>query len=97
MVERFIRSCDTCQRTKSVYKKQSLQPITSPDQPWQLIGTDFVTHLLLTDRHYDSLLEVTDYFTKQMRLTPTTQTASAKTVARQFLYNIFKHHGIPTK
>lgn len=96
-IETFVQACNTCQRMKSTNQKPTglLKPIPIPSQPWLQIGMDFITHLPKTQRSYDSLLVVTDYYSKRMRLIPTRQTNTAKEITRQFFDNIFKHHGIP--
>lgn len=46
----YVQSCDTCQRMKYDGENIGLiQPLTVPDQIWESVSFDFVTHLLLTD------------------------------------------------
>ncbi|CAI7933648.1 unnamed protein product, partial [Closterium sp. NIES-54] len=44
-VQKFVTSCDTCQRMKSSKQKKAglLQPLPVPEQPWQVVSLDFIT------------------------------------------------------
>ncbi|GJP74691.1 hypothetical protein CLOP_g5239 [Closterium sp. NIES-67] len=44
-VQKFVTSCDTCQRMKSSKQKNAglLQPLPVPEQPWQVVSLDFIT------------------------------------------------------
>ncbi|GJP56376.1 hypothetical protein CLOM_g15431 [Closterium sp. NIES-68] len=46
-VQKFVTSCDTCQRMKSSKQKKAglLQPLPVPEQPWQVVSLDFITGL----------------------------------------------------
>ncbi|CAI7885206.1 unnamed protein product [Closterium sp. NIES-54] len=49
-VQKFVTSCDTCQRMKSSKQKKAglLQPLPVPEQPWQVISLDFITEEQVT-------------------------------------------------
>ncbi|GJP31427.1 hypothetical protein CLOM_g12258 [Closterium sp. NIES-68] len=44
-VQKFVTSCDTCQRMKSSKQRKAglLQPLPVPEQPWQVVSLDFIT------------------------------------------------------
>ncbi|GJP44383.1 hypothetical protein CLOM_g3762, partial [Closterium sp. NIES-68] len=44
-VQKFVTSCDTCQRMKSSKQKKAglLQPFPVPEQPWRVVSLDFIT------------------------------------------------------
>ncbi|CAI7810425.1 unnamed protein product [Closterium sp. NIES-53] len=96
-VQQFVTSCDTCQRMKSSKQKKIglLQPLPVPEQPWQVVGLDFITGLPSTSRGHDSILVVIDRFSKMGHFIPTNATATAEATARLFFDRIITIHGIP--
>ncbi|CAI7808063.1 unnamed protein product [Closterium sp. NIES-54] len=46
-VQKFVTSCDTCQRMKSSKQKKAglLQPLPVLEQPWQVVSLDFILGL----------------------------------------------------
>lgn len=85
-VELFIKDCDTRQRAKANNTKSSglLKNIDTPSKPWHQVDMDFITHLPVSKRGNNALLVVNDYFTKRLRLIPTTDKATAKDIAGLF-------------
>jgi hypothetical protein len=57
---------------------------------------DFITNLPCTDTGFDSILVVTCRLSKLVHLIPTVTTATASDVARLFVNEVVKHHGLPT-
>ncbi|GJP33412.1 hypothetical protein CLOM_g17959 [Closterium sp. NIES-68] len=57
-VQKFVTSCDTCQRMKSSKQKKAglLQPLPVPEQPWQVVSLDFITGLPPTTSSHDASL-----------------------------------------
>ncbi|CAI7891433.1 unnamed protein product [Closterium sp. NIES-54] len=72
-VQKFVTSCDTCQRMKSSKQKKVglLQPLTVPEQPWQVVSLDFITGLPPTNAGHDAILVVIDKFSKMGHFIPT--------------------------
>ncbi|KAE9049920.1 hypothetical protein PR001_g2865 [Phytophthora rubi] len=56
---------------------------------------DFITDLPRTKRDVDSIWVVVDRLTKRYHFVPTTKTVNAEGVARLFIDNIWKLHGMP--
>ncbi|CAI7848657.1 unnamed protein product [Closterium sp. NIES-54] len=58
-VQKFVTSCDTCQRMKSSKQKKAglLQPLPVPEQPWQVVSLDFITGLPPTNAGHDGIRE----------------------------------------
>ncbi|GJP69425.1 hypothetical protein CLOP_g417, partial [Closterium sp. NIES-67] len=58
--QKFVTSCDTCQRMKSSKQKKAglLQPLPVPEQPWQVVSLDFITGLPPTTSGHDAILVV---------------------------------------
>ncbi|GJP79946.1 hypothetical protein CLOP_g10160, partial [Closterium sp. NIES-67] len=61
-VQKFVTSCDTCQRMKSSKQKKAglLQPLPVPEQPWQVLAWTFITGLPPTSSGHDAILVVID-------------------------------------
>ncbi|GJP73421.1 hypothetical protein CLOP_g4136 [Closterium sp. NIES-67] len=97
-VQKFVTSCDTCQRMKSSKHKKAglLQPLPVPEQPWQVVSLDFITGLPPTTSGHDAILVVIDKFSKMGHFIPTHTTARTEETAQLFVRYIISQHGIPT-
>ncbi|GJP84341.1 hypothetical protein CLOP_g14407 [Closterium sp. NIES-67] len=97
-VQKFVTSCDTCQRMKSSKQKKAglLQPLPVPEQPWQVVSLDFITGLPPTTSGHDAILVVIDKFSKMGHFIPTHTTARTEETAQLFVRHIISQHGIPT-
>ncbi|GJP50204.1 hypothetical protein CLOM_g9349 [Closterium sp. NIES-68] len=97
-VQKFVTSCDTCQRMKSSKQKKAglLQPLPVPEQPWQVVSLDFITELPPTSSGHDAILVVIDKFSKMGHFIPTHTTARTEETAQLFVRHIISQHGIPT-
>ena len=69
-------------------------PLPVPSQPWEVISMDFVTHLPQCDG-YDAILTVVCTLTKMAHFIPCTSKVNAKQLAKLFLDNIYRLHGLP--
>ena len=96
-VERFVRNCHPCRRSKA--SRQSpfgiLKPDPVPDAPWQDLSMDFVLGLPESKR-YDAIWVVVNRLTKLRHMVPCTSTCSSEDLADLFLHNVWKHHGLPS-
>ncbi|CAI7927199.1 unnamed protein product, partial [Closterium sp. NIES-54] len=97
-VQKFVTSCDTCQRMKSSKQKKAglLQPLPVPEQPWQVVSLDFIIGLPPTNAGHDAILVVIDKFSKMGHFIPTHTTARTEKTAQLFLKHIISQHRIPT-
>ncbi|CAI7843726.1 unnamed protein product [Closterium sp. NIES-54] len=97
-VQKFVTSCDTCQRMKSSKQKKAglLQPLPVPEQPWQVVTLDFITGLPPTKAGYDAILVVIDKFSKMGHFIPTHTTARTEETAQLFFRYVISQHGILT-
>ncbi|GJP50048.1 hypothetical protein CLOM_g9197, partial [Closterium sp. NIES-68] len=97
-VQKFVTSCDTCQRMKSSKQKKAglLQPLPVPEQPWQVVSLDFIIGLPPTSSGHDAILVVIDKFSKMGHFIPTHTTARTEETAQLFVRHIISQHGIPT-
>jgi len=95
-IKRFIKNCDSCQRTKVVRHAPYglLQSNEAPDRPWKSIAIDFITDLPKSDG-YDTILVVIDRLTKMRHFIP----CSKELDGRQFTYLFMRErvwlHGLP--
>ena len=96
-IARYVRNCHICQRSKpsNHTKFGILRPLPIAQQPWQEVSMDFVTGLPVSDG-FDAVMVVVDRLTKMRHLIPCNTTTSAQDVARLYLCNIWKLHGLPT-
>jgi len=95
-VKKYIEGYDTCQRNKNQKEAPAGKLIlnTVPEKPWTHISVDFITKLLLA-QGYDSILIVCNRMMKIAHFVPTMEKTSAEEVARLFLDNVWKLHGLP--
>lgn len=96
-IRNYIKTCDSCQRVKSSNQKPSglLQPLEIPYNRWESISMDFITQLPPTKNKYDSITVFVDRLTKRVHFTPSFTSDDALAVAKIFIKEIFKQHGLP--
>ncbi|MCO5578142.1 hypothetical protein L7F22_031980 [Adiantum nelumboides] len=96
-IEKYVRECLVCQKVKYDRHKtvELLQPLPVPDQPWESIAMDFIMDLPRTQTGNDAIWTIVDRFSKQAHFIPVRKTIKADHMARVFLAQIFKHHGMP--
>ena len=95
-VKEYVMSCTTCARVKPTnqHPQGILQPLPSPDGPWTHLTMDFIVKLP-TSNGFDSVFVVVDRFTKMAHFIPCIESMNALTLARLFLDNIVRIHGLP--
>ncbi|CAO2151592.1 unnamed protein product [Urochloa humidicola] len=95
-VLQFVQSCLICQQAKPDRSKLpgKLQPLPVPDSAWQIISMDFVEGLP-TSGHANCILVVIDSFTKYGHFVPLHHPYTAASVAKLFMSNVYKYHGMP--
>ena len=95
-IKRFIRNCDTCQRTKAVRHAPYglLQSNEAPDRPWKSIAMDFITDLPKSDG-YNTILVVIDWLNKMSNFIPCSKDLDARQFANLFMKEIVRLHGLP--
>jgi hypothetical protein len=95
-VDRFVRNCHTCQRSRTSRHAPYgiLRPLPIPDRPWQDISMDFVTGLPWSNG-CDAIWVVVDRLTKARHLIPCRTIIDSKDLADLFLNHIFCLHGLP--
>ena len=95
---KYISTCDTCQRTKTLNQKPAglLQPLPLPEKPWQQITMDLIPALPENKNGYDCIITFVDRLTKMATFTPCKTAIDAPGVMRIFRRDIFRLHGLPT-
>lgn len=96
----YCESCPSCE-VNSVKRHRAfglLQPIRSPTTIWEVITLDFIVKLPLSEMLgfvYDSILTITDKFSKAIMLVPGKESWSSKTWADAFYRTVWKSWGFP--
>ena len=96
MVNRFVDSCEICQRAKGHKGSVPLKNMGIPNKPWEEINYDFIVKLPLSNG-FDSILVVVDRFSRQAHFIPCLESTNAEELAEIFVRDIWKHHGLPKK
>ena len=98
LVKAYVNRCGKCQTSKPSNEKTAgkLQPIKSTPIPSHTISVDFVTGLPESNGS-NALLNITDKFSKAVKLIPCRDTTSAKEVACLYYRNAYSTFGLPTK
>lgn len=102
-VEDFVKSCDTCQRSRHERHKPYglLQPLPAPPGAWKSISMDFITDLprsttWTTKDTFDTILVVVDRLTKYVYFLPFYKTGTARQLAQLLVERVFCNHGTPS-
>jgi hypothetical protein len=95
-VKAFIRNCMVCQRCKYDTLKPAglLQPLAIPDRIWSDISMDFIDGLPSSQGH-DTIMVVVDRLSKYAHFVPLKHPYTALSVAKAFVANIVRLHGMP--
>jgi hypothetical protein len=92
----WVQTCRVCQQAKPDRAKYPglLQPLLVPDTAWSVISMDFMEGLP-TLGSANSILVVIDKFSKFSHFIPLKHPFTTATVAKLFLDNIYRLHGMP--
>ena len=96
MIRDYVKSCDTCARSKTAMHQPSglLLPLPIPPRPWSSISMDFIVKLPKS-RGSDSILVVVDRFSKMAHFIPCNESCTSADVTTLMFGNVFKLHGLP--
>ena len=94
----YIKGCSTCQSRKNQPNKPKppLFPISSDtySTPFTSIAMDFIVKLPLSDS-YDTILTITDTFSKASIFIPCNETVNAEQTAKLYATYVLPHYGLP--
>jgi hypothetical protein len=95
-VKEFIRNCTVCQRCKydTLRPAGLLQPLAIPDRIWTGISMDFIDGLPSSQGH-NTIMVVVDCLSKFAHFVPLKHPYTALSVAKAFISNIVRLHGMP--
>jgi len=95
-IDNFCKSCRRCQVIKVSREKPAgwLHNMPIPDRPWQSIGMDF-TGPFVEVEGFNYILLVICRLTGMVHLIPTNTTTSAKDIAKIYIKEVVRLHGIP--
>ena len=93
----YISRCMKCQQVKVEHQHPVglLQPLPIPEWKWEVISMDFITGLPMTWRQHDSIMVVVDKLKKVAHFIPVKSTYETGDIAKIFMKEIFKLHGLP--
>jgi transposase InsO family protein len=96
-VERYVLSCDACQRNKPSRQATPglLMPLPLPDRPCQEWTTDAVTGLPPTKRGHDAIQVYVERLCKLKHFAAARKSDGAKEMAASFAHNVIRAHGVP--
>lgn len=95
-IQGFVAACVVCQQAKTerVPYPGLLQPLAVPEQAWQVITMDFIEGRPVSSS-YNCILVVVDKFSKYSHFIKLKHPFTALKVAKLFMDNIYKLHGMP--
>ena len=95
-VNQFVDTCDLCRRTKTPRHRPygHLKSLPTPPFPFSSVSMDLIEQLPISNG-FDAILVVVDRLTKMATFIPTTGTMTAEDLARLYLNNIWRYHGLP--
>jgi hypothetical protein len=95
-VKEFLQQCDICQRYKTDCMQPAglLQPLPIPAQIWTDVSMDFIEGLP-SSTGYTVIMVVVDRLTKYAHFVALKHPFSAVSVAKEFVANVVRLHGIP--
>jgi len=95
-IAKFTSKCDSCNRAKTFPSKRvgKLMPNAIPSECWQIVSVDMIGELP-DSRGFNAILVVVDRLSKRIHAIPTVTSLNSAGVARLFLENVWRHHGLP--
>ena len=96
-VERYIATCDSCQRNKPSQQATPglLMPLPIPERPCQAWTQDAVTGLPMTKRGHDAIQVYVERLCKLKHFAATKKSDGAAELAACFVHNVVRPHGVP--
>ena len=95
----YMARCLECQQVKDEHRHLTglLHPHAIPESKWEVISMDFIVELPLTARRHDSIFVVVDTLMKSSHFILVRTTYQAPNIARIFISDIVRMHGVPKR
>ena len=92
----YISRCMKCQQLKVEHQHPVglLQPFPIQEWKWEVISMDFITGLPMNWRQHDSIMVVVENSTKGTHFIRVKSTQKTDDIAKIFMKEIFKLHGL---
>ena len=96
-IKHYVSTCTKCQQNKASHEHPQglLQPLAVPERRWQQVTMDFITQLPMTKQGHDAIVVFVDKLSKMVHLVPTTTMVDAPQVAKLFMREVIRLHGVP--
>ena len=97
VIQKYVTSCDSCQRNKPSQQSPMglLQPLPIPNRPWQQVSMDLITALPNSRLGNDAIVVFVDKLTKMVHYVATTTNVTAPQLANIFMREVVRLHGVP--
>ena len=99
-VTKYVKGCTICQSRKNQPNKAKPPPFPIPsdtyDTPFTSIAMDFIVKLPVSES-YDTILTITDTFSKASIFIPCNESINAENTAKLYATYVLPHYGLPTR
>ena len=99
-VTEYVKGCTLCQSRKNQPNKPKPSPFPIPSDkyttPFTSIAMDFIVKLPISNS-YDTILTITDTFSKASIFIPCNETINAEQTAQLYLTYVLPHFGLPSR
>jgi hypothetical protein len=96
-VKEYVRTCESCQRTKvHRYKQGSLHPHEQQTQPWRIIAMDLIGPLPMSNGN-NAIQVFANTGSKAIHIEPVHMEINAEGVAKLLRDRVIRYHGVPEK
>ncbi|WMV09630.1 hypothetical protein MTR67_003015 [Solanum verrucosum] len=96
-IAEFVAKCQNCQQVKYEHQRHAslLQRMSIPKWKWERIAMDFMVGLPKTLGKFDSIWVVVDRLTKSTHFIPVRIDYNAEQLAKVYVKEIVRLHGVP--
>ncbi len=96
-VRRYVAACTSCQAQKprAAAVPGLLQPLPVPAERWHSVSMDLMVELPKSEAGNDAVVVFVDRLSKRVHLAACTTTITAPQLARIFIRDVFRLHGLP--
>jgi hypothetical protein len=97
LIQKYVTSCDSCQRNKPSQQSPMglLKPLPIPTRPWQQVSMDLITALPRSKLGNDAIVVFVDKLTKMVHYVATKTNVTAPQLATIFFREVVRLHGVP--